>query len=254
VSVARTIDAGRTEAVSVPVAARDEPTPARPARRPRTAHTVSRVLFIVVAVAVVAQVAGLGGSWLFYNRFYVSTGNAQVDGDRIDIRAPRAGTVTGWAAGEGAVVRGRQVVGHIRQVGDGPRVEETVRAPAAGTVVLTDVVDGAYVVGGAVLASAYDLEHTYVTARVDDDEIADVHPGAPVRVAVDAFPGTTFVGVVADVQASTAGVMDPNPPPGVSRSNPPVVNQYVPVRIWLLGTGGHTLMPGMNVTVHIRRT
>jgi multidrug resistance efflux pump len=227
--------------------------PDRPAGRDR-ARTVSRVLFAVVAVAVLAQVGALGGSWLLYNRFYVSTGNAQVDGDRIDVRAPRAGTVTRWEVAEGATIRDHQVLGRIRETGDGARPEEAVRAPADGTVMLTDVVDGAYVASGDVLASAYDLGHTYITARVDDDEIADVRPGAPVRVDVDAYPGTTFTGLVAEVQGSTAAAMDPSPPPGtVSRSNPPVVNQYVPVRVYVLGTGGRPLMPGMNVTVHIRK-
>ena len=222
---------------------------------PTTGRNVSRVLFIVVAVAAIIQIGGLGGSWLFYNRFYVTTENAQVDADRLDIRAPRDGTLTDWRASEGSQVRDDQVLGRIQATGGGPQPKQTIRAPGDGTIATRDVVDGSYVAGGTLLASAYDLSDTYITARVDDDEVSEVRPGAPARVSVDAFPGTTFTGVVTEVQDSTASEFESAPPPGtVSKSNPQRVNQYVPVRIRLLGTGGKLLLPGMNVTAHVSKS
>ncbi len=222
---------------------------------PPTGGRLSRILFIVVAAAAVLQIGGLGGTWLFYDRFYVTTDNAQVDADRLDIRAPRDGTLTDWRAGEGSQVHDDQVLGRIQATGSWPQPKQTIRAPGDGTIATANIVDGSYVAHGTLLASAYDLSDTYITARVDDDEVSDVHPGAPARISVDAFPGTTFTGVVTQVQDSTAGVFASSPPPGtVSRSNPQRVNQYVPVRIRLLGTGGRVLLPGMNVTAHISKS
>jgi multidrug resistance efflux pump len=224
-------------------------------RESRTASKLSRVLFIVVIVAVVIQVGGLGGSWLFHDRFYITTENAQVDADRLDVRAPRDGMLTDWRAGEGSQVRNDQVLGRIQATGGGPRPAQTIRAPGDGTIAVTDIVDGSYVAHGTLLASAYNLDDTYITARVDDDEVSDVRAGAPAEISIDAFPGTTFTGVVTQVQDSTASMFESAPPPGtVSRSNPQRVNQYVPVRIRLLGTGGRVLLPGMNVTAHIRKS
>lgn len=168
----------RTVALPHPRAASDSPL-AKFDERPRsTGGKLSRVLFIVVIVAAVIQVGGLGGSWLFYNRFYVTTENAQVDADRLDIVAPKDGTLSDWQAGAGTQVRDDQVLGRIRGNGGGPQPRQTIRAPGDGTIATANIIDGSWVTHGTLLASAYNLRDTYITARVDDDEVSDVRPGA----------------------------------------------------------------------------
>ena len=48
---------------------------------------------------------------------YVTTDNAQIDGDRISVNAPTSGTVINWRATQGAQLQQDQVVGRIRQQG-----------------------------------------------------------------------------------------------------------------------------------------
>jgi len=43
-----------------------------------------------------------------------------------------------------------------------------------------------------------------VTARVDETDVADIHPGAQVDVSVDAFPGVPVTGIVSEVQGAAA--------------------------------------------------
>jgi multidrug resistance efflux pump len=216
--------------------------------------TASKVIFFTVSVLTVAETAGFAGTYLLYSRHYVYTDNATVDGDRIDINAPTTGAVVDWSLNQGSTVRPNQVVGRIRRVGGGGQPERTIRSPGRGTVAVTSVVDGVYVTEGTELATAYDFSKIYVTARIDADDLGEVHPGALADVAVDAFPHTPVRGIVETVQGSTAGNFTIYPPVGTANpSQPQRVDQYVPVRIAFLETGGKRLVPGMNVSVHIRR-
>jgi multidrug resistance efflux pump len=216
---------------------------------------VSRVLFLVVAVACLAEVAGFGGAYLSHGRYYVSTDNAVVDGDKIEISAPTSGVVSGWLIDQGSQIRPRQVVGRVRPVGGGARPARPVFAPGTGTIAVNDVVEGAYVEQGTELATAYDMANIYITARVDTTEIASVRPGAPVEITADGFPGVTMTGVVDVVQVSTAGALRPTLADGSQSGTMPAdLIQYVPVKIALLDTVGRQLIPGTNVTANIRKS
>lgn len=214
------------------------------------------MLFILVAALTVVETASVAGTYFLYSRHYVTTDNAQVDGDKIEINAPVSGAVDDWAGQPGAVVQPNQVVGRIRTLGSGAQPERVVKVPgqSTGTVAVDEAVDGSYVTKGAELAAAYDLSKIYVTARVEDYDIGAVQPGAMVDVHADAFPDTPITGVVQVVQNSTAGNFTIYPAPGIADpSQPQRVDQYVPVKIALLTTGGARLVPGMDVTVHIRK-
>jgi multidrug resistance efflux pump len=121
-------------------------------------------------------------------------------------------------------------------------------------IAVNDVTEGSYVNAGAELATAYDPASVYITARIEDTDISEVHQGAPVDVSVDAYPKTAVTGVVSTIQESAASNFTYLPPPGLADpSNPTRVDQYIPVRVALTSTGGAQLLPGMNVTVHIHK-
>jgi multidrug resistance efflux pump len=223
-----------------------------PAKRPLP--RISRNLFILVAVLAILETAAIGGNYYLNTRHYVTTDNAQVDGDQIRINAPSTGLVSRWDLTEGQTIQRNQVVGRVRAVGGGAQVERPVRAPDSGTVAVNDVTDGSYVTAGTELATAYDPSSVYVTARVDDTDVGEVHQGAMVDISVDAYPGTPVTGIVSTIQKSVASNFTYLPPPGsADPSNPRRVDQYVPVKIALTSTGGARLAPGMNVTVHIHK-
>ena len=162
-----------------------------------------------------------------------------------------------------------QIVGRVEILrGQAVNPRMPIRSPGNGTVAQNTVSNGMYVTAGALLATAYDLGAGYVTARVPEADIADVHVGAAVDVLVDAYPDRPVTGTVSAVEASTAGVDqlsgDPDNSPydlerpvypgsDVDPQNPQAVKQYVPVRIQLTAAAGPPIVPGMNVTVHIHR-
>lgn len=223
-----------------------------PAKRPLP--RISRNLFILVAVLAILETAAIGGNYYLNTRHFVSTDNAQVDGDQIRINAPATGLVTRWDLSEGQTVERNQIVGRVRGVGGGAQVEHPVRAPGEGMVAVNDITEGSYVTEGTELATAFDPSTIYVTARVDDTDMDQVHQGALVDISVDAYPKASVTGIISVIQKSVASNFTYLPPPGsADPSNPRRVDQYVPVKIALTGTDGVRLAPGMNVTVHIHK-
>jgi multidrug resistance efflux pump len=199
------------------------------------------------------QVLGFGGTYLLYSRHYVSTDNAKIDGDRVDINAPTSGELTDWNLTQGAGVRPNQILGHVRHIGGGLQTEQIIKSDGAGTVAGYSALDGQYVTSGQTLASTYDLNSLYVTARVNETEIGDVHPGRLVDISVDAFPDTAVTGIVAEIQNGAAGEFTIYPASNEDPTNPQKIDQFIPVKIQLTVTDGLALVPGMNVTVHIHK-
>jgi multidrug resistance efflux pump len=220
-----------------------------PAATPNKKPGRRKLVIVVVAVVVIAAAVG-GGLYLENASQYVSTDNAQVNGDPIQINAPTTGTVTGWEINQGSQITTDEVVGRIQVLGTGP--QQVIKSPGNGTVAVNTAVNGAYVTGGMNLATAYDFNNIYITARVDETDVAGVHVGAQVDIKVDAYPGVPMTGIVEDVQASSAGEFSLFPQDN-SNGNFQKVTQVIPVKIALTNTDGKQLAPGENVTVYIHK-
>ncbi|MHA6619371.1 efflux RND transporter periplasmic adaptor subunit [Pseudonocardia sp. DLS-67] len=212
----------------------------------------TRIALIVILV--LAVVAGGGvTAWYFIDaQNYVTTDNAQVDGDKISVNAPTSGTVIDWRATQGAELQEDKVVGRIRIQGAFVQPEMAVRSPGNGTVAVNNAVEGTYVTAGTELAVAYDFSKIFVTARVDETDIDDVRAGQLVDIDVDAFPGHTFRGTVREVQGGAAGVFSVFPESNTS-GNFQKVTQVIPVKINIENPEGLAIVPGMNVTVKIHK-
>jgi multidrug resistance efflux pump len=225
---------------------------AAPAPDKTTARRSTRRALAALTVLVVLAVLGAGGAYWLYSRGYVSTDNAQVDGDKVEVTAPTTGTLVNWRGEQGAQVRTNQVIGRIKQGTSGAQPQMVIKSPGDGTIAVKNAVEGQWVTAGTQLATAYDFNKIYVTARVDETDIAGVRPGAPVDIAVDAYPGAAITGVVTDIQAGAAGQFSLFPQSN-STGNFQKVTQVVGVRIAFTNTAGQYLVPGMNVTVHIHK-
>ncbi len=235
--------------VTEPVATDAEP--AAPPKRGKMKRSTRISLLVILVLAVV----GGGGvtAWYFIDaQNYVSTDNAQIDGDQIAVIAPTSGTVIEWTARQGTQLEENRILGRIRMQGGFVQPEMPVRAPADATVVVDNAVEGGYVTAGTELAVAYDFSTIFVTARVDETAIDDVHAGQRVDIEVDAFPGAELTGTVRGVQGGAAGVFSIFPESNTS-GNFQKVTQVIPVEIEIADPGNLALVPGMNVTVKIHK-
>jgi multidrug resistance efflux pump len=211
-----------------------------------------RTMLIGGVVLLLLLIAG-GTAYLINASKYVTTDNAQVDGDQIQINAPTTGTVIDWKATQGSQVRRGQAVGRIQMQGSGAQPQQVIRAPGDGTIAANPTVEGQWVTAGTNLATAYNGNGIYATARVDETDVEDVHPGALVDIDVDAYSGTPVTGVVTQIQGAAAAEFSLFPESN-SSGNFQKVTQVIPVRIAFTNTGGLPLVPGMNITVHIHKS
>jgi multidrug resistance efflux pump len=221
-----------------------------PSRRPLKRATRIRLFVIGGLVLVIALAFVI--SYVVDARSYVTTDNAQIDGNQISINAPATGTLITWDATQGTRVTSYQPVGRIALQNGYSQPQLVVRAPADGTIAVDDAVPGSFVAAGTQLAIAYDGSGVFVTARVDETQIDAVHPGERVKIAVDAFPDADLTGQVSEVKTGAAGVFSMFPQSNTS-GNFQKVTQVIPVKITIDDLQGLPLAPGMNVTVKISR-
>ena len=94
--------------------------------------------------------------YLIESRTYVTTDNAQIDGNQISISAPTSGILIDWRGQQGAQLQQNAPVGRIEIQGGFMQPQMVIRAPADGVVAVDNGVPGSFVTAGTQLAIAYD--------------------------------------------------------------------------------------------------
>lgn len=124
-------------------------------------------------------------------------------------------------------------------------------APRDGQLGQISVRLGAYVTAGTHLTSLVPARH-WVIANLKETQLANVHPGQPVRFTVDALDGKAFEGRVESISPAT-GVEFSAISPDNATGNFVKIAQRIPVRIAVNGKEEDIarLRPGMSVQVHI---
>jgi multidrug resistance efflux pump len=239
-----------TASVSEPEATPDSAPSAPVRRRPLKRATKIRLLVILVLATLAA--AAFLAYYIFNSSNYVTTDNAQIDGNQISINAPATGTLIDWRGQQGTSLHKNAPVGRIEIQGGFAQPQMVIRSPADGTVAVDNGVEGSFVTAGTQLAIAYDSSGVFVTARVKETDIDKVQVGRAVDISVDAFSGERLTGRVVEVQTGAAGVFSLFPQSNTS-GNFQKVTQVIPVRITIDDLKNLPLVPGMNVTVKIHR-
>ena len=128
----------------------------------------------------------------------------------------------------------------------------TITAAQAGSIAsLTAAVGGYAQPGQSVMALV--PETVWVTANFKETEIGQLKVGDPVNITVDAYPGKTFKGHIASIQAGSGTAFSLLPAQNATGNYVKIV-QRVPVKIVFDGKPDVYLGPGMSAvpTVKIR--
>jgi membrane fusion protein (multidrug efflux system) len=124
----------------------------------------------------------------------------------------------------------------------------TIVSPVDGVVANRTLRVGQYVQAGTQLMAVVPTEAAYIIANYKETQLADVHPGQPVEIEVDTYPGQVFRGRV-DSLAPASGQEFALLPPDNATGNFTKVVQRIPVKI-VLDPGNPlalVLRPGMSV-------
>lgn len=125
-------------------------------------------------------------------------------------------------------------------------------APQDGRVSKINVQLGQLVQAGQTLFSVVQDKETWVVANFKETQISRMHPGQPVTIHVDAFPGHEFHATVASFSPATGSRFALLPPDNASGNFVKVV-QRLPVKIVFNDNDQYVkdLRPGMNVNVDV---
>jgi membrane fusion protein (multidrug efflux system) len=126
----------------------------------------------------------------------------------------------------------------------------TLTAPVSGIVSKKSVETGQFVQAGQPLLAIVQGQDAWVSANFKETQLAEMRPGQPVEVEVDAYPGVAFHGRVESLAAATGAKFSLLPPDNATGNFTKVV-QRVPVKIVFTDSPdpAHPLRVGMNVSV-----
>ncbi len=236
---------------------------AAPSARRRPGFLNRRVLLPLGAVILLVVVVLAFNAWRD-SVMYVSTDNAQLSGQPVQVGSMNAGKVDAIMPSIGDAVHKGDVVAQVAlpsQVGMAqsgqPKLgflgagdtHVDVQAPIDGVVIAEPVAVGSNVAAGSPIVSIVDPSQMYVSANIEETNIARVKVGQPVTVHVDAL-GEDVPGKVEAVTPATAGVFSILPSQNTS-GNFTKVTQLVPVRI-SVNLGSQPTLLGANVEVKIK--
>jgi membrane fusion protein, multidrug efflux system len=127
-----------------------------------------------------------------------------------------------------------------------------ITAPVAGRVTKLTAAKGGYAAVGQALMMFVPRE-VWVTANFKETQLNLMHPGQPVDIAIDAYPGRTFAGHVDSVQSGSGTAFSLLPAENATGNYVKIV-QRVPVKITFDKMPDVLLGPGMSVvpTVKVR--
>jgi len=130
-----------------------------------------------------------------------------------------------------------------------------IRAPFDGVIGNKAVEIGQYTQAGVRLVALVPLQSVYVDANFKETQLADIHPGERVDVAVDALGGRVVSGTIVSI-APASGAQFALIPPDNATGNFTKIVQRIPVRIALdpESIKDGALRPGLSVvaSVHTR--
>ena len=127
-----------------------------------------------------------------------------------------------------------------------------IRAPVDGVFSNRGVQTGDYVQTGQRVASLVPLRDVYIEANFKETQLAQLRPGQPVSISVDALPEHAIKGTVASLAPASGAVFSLLPPDNATGNFTKIV-QRLPVRIEVpSGVAAQRLLrPGMSVVVSV---
>jgi len=129
-----------------------------------------------------------------------------------------------------------------------------ISAESDGVITRKDVEPGSYVQVGQPMFSIVEYD-VWVVANYKETQLADIVPGQPADISVDAYPGRHITGKVQSIQNGTGSRFTLLPPENATGNYVKII-QRVPVKIELDPNQNddpdHLLSPGMSVEPSIK--
>ena len=224
-----------------------------------------------VLILLVGFVAIIIGGSLFAitslssSRRFVSTDNAHVVADLVQVGTMNAGRIrvlnvdVGSAVVEGQVIAIVELPTEVSKSGttDTAKIgflevqdlQVDVLAPRSGIIAARWVKKGDIVPTGQRIVTLMDPRQVWVEANIEEDKISRVRPGQTVEVKIDSLRRTLTgrVDTISSVTTATLSVTATGSPPANLKS----VDRVIPIKI-ILDANQPDIIPGVSAEIKIR--
>ncbi len=131
-----------------------------------------------------------------------------------------------------------------------------IEAPMSGIVSKRWALTGDVVQPGQAIVTVYNIQGVWVTAQLEETNLADLHVGDQADIVVDTYPHLRFTGTLLRLGSNTASQFSLIPPNNAS-GNFTKVTQRVPIKFSIEQVDANkgirvNLLPGMSVEVKVK--
>lgn len=188
-------------------------------------------LLIGIVAMMLAVIAGIVLYYWFNSVYFVKTEDAKVAGDIIKVSPQMSGKLLELNADEGDTVAKDQILGRqeMGSLADINLEQSVLRAPIDGFIIKKQASSGEMLTAGQTVVMMIDPEKLYITANIEETDLAKLKIGQKVDITVDEFKGEKLHGRIQSIgkaSNSTFSLL-----PGSSSSTFTKVVQKVPVKI-----------------------
>lgn len=222
------------------------------------------VIGIIVMASIIA--AGVGIGFGHQKSHYVSTEDARVMADMVQVAPEISGRISRLNVGLGSEVEQGEPIGFLdtsailqenyvdmgafEKKGSLMAMKKELSAPITGTVIQVKAREGQLVYPSQSLITIADTEDLYIQANIEETAIAKVKLGQKVDISIDGYPEESFSGRVEQISESVNSVFSLLPSSS-SNGNYVKVTQLVQVKIRFPELGHLGAKIGMNAEVRI---
>jgi multidrug resistance efflux pump len=209
-----------------------------------------KLLIIGILITIVVALGGIVFYYWYENTYYVSTDDARVSADLVNVTPQITGKLLELNVTEGDRVTKNEILAREDMNGlpDTSVEQSLMRSPINGVVIKKQGTVGEFISTGQSLITLIDTEKLYITADIEETKIGKVNVGQPVEITIDQYDSKKFTGKVksiGEVSNSALSIL----PSSTSGTFTKVV-QRVAVKIELDGFDSK-ILPGTNAVVKI---
>ncbi|RMC96398.1 HlyD family secretion protein [Clostridium autoethanogenum] len=209
-----------------------------------------KILIIGILVVIAAALSSIGFYYWYENTYYVSTDDARVDADLVNVTPQISGKLLELNVDEGDTVIKNQILARqeMSDLSDSKVDQSLIRSPINGIIIKKQGTIGEIWSPGQTLATLIDPNKLYITADIEETKLGKIGVGQPVNITIDEYGSQKFTGKVKSVgeAAQSALSIIPTTTSGTFTK----VVQRIPIKI-SLDKFNNKILPGTNAVVKI---
>jgi multidrug resistance efflux pump len=209
-----------------------------------------KLLIISILIIMAAALGGIGFYYWYENTYYVSTDDARVAADLVNVTPQISGKLLESNIEEGDTVIKNQILARqeMTNIPD-PNVDESlIRSPINGIVVKKQGTIGEIWSPGQTLATLIDPNKLYISANIEETKLGKIRIGQKVTITIDEYGSKKFTGKVKSIGEAAQSALSILP--STTSGTFTKVVQRIPIKI-SLDKFNNKILPGTNAVVKI---